>query len=329
MAIRLPENRNATAGNGGESENIKASDLLLSSLPDGPDSAAIPSDSAVYRPSTVKRSRRTNRQLSDLDDVILEVLLDEHPATLRGTFYRVMSAGAVEKSEAGYRMVGRQVLKLRRAGVLPYSWITDGTRYILKPNSWSALDEMLEDAAASYRRMLWHNQPINVQLFTEKDAITGVISGVTAEWDVPLGVLRGYSSESFAWSVAESLPTWKPTIMYQLGDHDPSGVDAWRNFADKVAAFAPDADVTFERLAVLPEQITLWNLPTRPTKRTDTRAAGFVGGSVEVDAVAPSMLRTIVRRAIEQHIDPGELAITRSVEASERDQLTRMISGVR
>jgi hypothetical protein len=145
----------------------------------GTDSAGIPSDSAASRPSTVKRARRTNRQLSDLDDVILEVLLDEHPATLRGTFYRVMSAGAVEKSEAGYRMVGRQVLKLRRAGVLPYSWITDGTRYILKPNSWTELDEMLEDAAASYRRMLWRDQAINVQLFTEKDAITGVISGVT------------------------------------------------------------------------------------------------------------------------------------------------------
>jgi len=292
-------------------------------------SAVVPSDSAVYRPSTVKRSRRTNRQLSELDDVILEVLLDEHPATLRGTFYRVMSAGAVQKSEAGYRMVGRQVLKLRRAGVLPYSWITDGTRYILKPNSWTELDDMLEDAAASYRRMLWRDQAINVQLFTEKDAITGVISGVTAEWDVPLGVLRGYSSESFAWSVAESLPASKPTIMYQLSDHDPSGVDAWRNFADKVAAFAPDADVTFERLAVLPEQIEQWNLPTRPTKRTDTRAAGFVGGSVEVDAIAPNMLRAIVRNAIEQHIDADELALTRSVEASERDTLTRMIGGAR
>ena len=227
-------------------------------------------------------------ELSALDDVILEVLEDEHPATLRGTFYRVMSAGAVQKSEAGYKLVGRQVLKLRRSGVLPYSWITDGTRYIVKPHSWNDLDEMLEDAAASYRRMLWRDQSVNVQMFTEKDAITGVIYGVTAEWDVPLGVLRGYSSESFAWSVAESLSTWKPTVMYQLGDHDPSGVDAWRNFADKVAAFAPQADVRFERLAVLPEQIEEWALPTRPTKRTDSRAAGFDGESVEVDAIAPS-----------------------------------------
>jgi hypothetical protein len=325
----LPDSRNDPAGNGVGSQNFKAGSLSSPSLPQPTDKVAVPDDPAVYRPSAVKRSRRTDAQLADIDAVILRVLLDEHPATLRGTFYRVMSAGAVAKSEAGYKLVGRQVLKLRRSGDLPYAWITDGTRYIVKPDSYTDLDQMLEDAAASYRRMLWRDQATNVQMFTEKDAITGVIYGVTAEWDVPLGVLRGYSSESFAWSVAESLPTWKPTIMYQLGDHDPSGVDAWRNFADKVAAFAPQADVRFERLAVLPEQITLWDLPTRPTKRTDSRAAGFVGESVEVDAIAPSMLRDIVRGAIEQHIDPDALALTRSVEASERDVLTSLIGGTR
>jgi hypothetical protein len=295
----------------------------------GTDSGVVPSDPAVYRPSAVKRSRRTDAQLADIDAVILEVLQDEHPATLRGTFYRVMSAGAVAKSEAGYKLVGRQVLKLRRSGDLPYSWITDGTRYIVKPDSYTDLDQMLEDAASSYRRMLWRDQAVNVQMFTEKDALTGVIYEVTAQWDVPLGVLRGYSSESFAWSVAESLSRRKPTVMYQLGDHDPSGVDAWRNFAEKVAAFAPDAQVRFERLAVLPEQITLWDLPTRPTKRTDSRSTGFVGESVEVDAIAPSVLRDIVRQNIEQHIDPDALALTRSVEASERDVLTTMIGGTR
>jgi hypothetical protein len=40
VAIRLPDNRNATAGNCGESQDIKASDLLLLSLPQ----ADIPQD---------------------------------------------------------------------------------------------------------------------------------------------------------------------------------------------------------------------------------------------------------------------------------------------
>lgn len=58
----------------------------------------------------------------------------------------------------------------------------------------------------------------------------------------------------------------RPVFVYQLGDHDPSGVDAWRDFTKKVRAFASGAEVYFCRLAVTPEQIGELSLPTRPTK---------------------------------------------------------------
>jgi hypothetical protein len=286
------------------------------------------SQSYVYRPSPVKRKRRTNAELAVIDDAIMECLREEHPASLRGTYYRVVSLGAVDKTEAGYKLVGRQVLKLRRAGTLPYSWITDGTRYVRRPSTWDDVNQMLRVSAAMYRRALWIDQPVEVHVFVEKDAISGVLYDVTEEFDVPLGVLRGYASETFTWEVAESVK-WsrKPVVFYQLGDHDPSGVDAWRSFADKVAEFAPNADVRFERLAVLPEQIEEMSLPTRPTKASDTRAGGFTGGSVEVDAIPPSALRSILRSAIERHVDPHQLDVTRMVEAEERDLLTRWAGG--
>jgi hypothetical protein len=283
---------------------------------------------AVFRSSPVKRVRSTQASLDEIDGVIIDCLAEEHPATLRGTFYRVMSRGAVPKTEAGYRLVGRQVLKLRRAGVLPYEWITDGTRWIVKPTTHTDAEQALNDVASSYRRALWHNQDVDVHLFTEKDAIVGVIASVTAEYDVPLGVLRGYSSETFAWSVAESVAASdKPAIFYQLGDHDPSGADAWRSFAEKVAGFATGADITFERIAVTEHQIEVLGLPTRPTKQSDSRARNFTGESVEVDAIPPSVLRGIVRDAIARHIDPQALEITRMVEESERAGLLAMARG--
>jgi hypothetical protein len=76
--------------------------------------------------------------------------------------------------------------------------------------------------------------------------------------------------------------------------------------------------VEFERIAVTPQQITAMGLPTRPTKASDSRAAKFLGESVEVDAIPASTLRQIVRDAIEQHLDPRMLRLTRAVEASER-----------
>lgn len=113
----------------------------------------------------------------------------------------------------------------------------------------------------------------------------------------------------------------KPTYVYQLGDHDPSGIGAWQDFQRKVSGFIPAADVTFERLAVTPEQIIELELPTRPTKDTDTRARNFSGGSVEVDAIPAPSLRTIVSDAIEQHIDSAALRQMEEVERSERSLL--------
>ena len=154
-------------------------------------------------------------------------------------YYRVVSASAVEKTEDGYRLVGRELLKLRKAGRVSYADITDGTRWITRPRTWTTLDRMLEDAAVSYRRALWHDQDVDVQIFTEKDAISGVILPVTERYDVPLGVARGYASESFAWSCAQSVCATRGQVyVYQLGDHDPSGVDAWRDFTSKVTRFA-------------------------------------------------------------------------------------------
>jgi hypothetical protein len=285
----------------------------------------------AYGSSTVNRQRRSRAELDAVDDAITGAVAADSPVTLRGVFYRVVSAGAVEKTELGYRLVGRQLLKLRRSGRVSYADITDGTRWITRPRTWGSLDLMLEDAALSYRRALWHNQSAEVHVYTEKDAISGVILPVTEQYDVPLGVIRGYASESFAWSVAQSVIRAPADVfVYQLGDHDPSGVDAWRAFTEKVTGFVAERYgdtenwLHFERLAVTPLQITTMNLPTRPTKQTDSRAARFDGESVEVDAIPAPILRQLVRRAITQHIDQDQLRVTRFAEESERDLLTRM-----
>lgn len=300
----------------------KASTPILDATADQTSDSRSP---AVYGGRPLQRRRRTNAELDVLDAAIVEAVRDEHPVTLRGVYYRVVSAGAVEKTEAGYRLAGRELLKLRRAGTIPYEWITDGTRLFRKPRSWSDIETMLDDAAASYRRALWHGQDAAVMIFSEKDAISGVVYPITAAWDVELGIVRGYSSETFAYSVAEDIAaTTKTTYVYQLGDHDPSGVDAWRSFEARVRGFAPDADAVFQRLAVTPEQIVEYNLPTRPTKATDTRARGFIGESVEVDAIPAPALRQIVEQAITRHIDPEALRLTRIAEDSERDILYRI-----
>ena len=288
----------------------------------------------VYGSRPVKRYRRTNAELAAIDGAIVKALEDEHPVTLRGVFYRVVAAGAVDKTEAAYKLVGRQLLKLRRAHIVPFSWVTDGTRFVLRPDSFDNLKTMLEDASASYRRALWHKQDVEVMVFTEKDAISGTLHPVTDRFDVPLGVLRGYASETFCYSQAEAIAAaqsiGKKTVVYQFGDHDPWGVEAWQKFIERVSSFVFEMEgfctATFERLAVTPEQIIELDLPTRPTKK---HAKAFRGESVEVDAIPAPILRELAEEAIVKHIDPDAWRYTQMAEESERDLLTRIADSVR
>jgi len=282
----------------------------------------------VYGPSTVKRHRRTTSELAAVDNAIVTAVETDWPVSLRGVYYRVVSAGAVDKTEAAYRTVGRRLLKLRRDGRVGYDRITDGTRWVIHPRRYDDLEDALRTTAALYRRRLWNDQDVAVHFFTEKDAITGVVEPITSEWDVPLGVLRGYCSESFAHEMGQAIrDAGKPVVVYQLGDHDPSGVGAWTDFQNKVSRFAAGAEVTFERLAVTEDQITELSLPTRPTKSTDTRSRNFTGGSVEVDAIPAPMLRQIVSGAIERHVDPHRLDVVRLAEREERAGLFALARG--
>src|SRR5262249_13142465 len=150
--------------------------------------------------------------------------------------------------------------------------------------------------------------------------MAGVIMEETEVYDVPLMVAKGYSSISFLHSAAKAIEAnGKPAYIYHFGDHDPSGVDAARDIEVKLRRYAPGAEIHFERVAVTPAQITEWNLPTRPTKQTDTRAKKFGSTtSVELDAIPAQKLRQLVRECIERHVDQEQLKILKVAEESER-----------
>lgn len=98
--------------------------------------------------------------------------------------------------------------------------------------------------------------------------------------------------------------------IYVLTDLDPSGIDIARKVAQELPRRAPNVEMSVRRLAVTLEQVEAMQLPTRPTKQTDTRAAKFEAqygtDSVELDAIPPSTLRQVVGDAIEQHADTEE-----------------------
>jgi hypothetical protein len=111
--------------------------------------------------------------------------------------------------------------------------------------------------------------------------------------------------------------------VYHLGDFDPSGVNAGEKI-EETRREMTDVEFHFERLAVTPQQIADWNLPSRPTKQTDTRAKKFGSAeSVELDAINPARLRELVKAAIERHLPPARLGELKQAEERERNLLKR------
>jgi hypothetical protein len=230
---------------------------------------------------------------------------------------------------------------MRRDGTIPYTWLADATRWMRKPTTFSSAEAALRRTAEVYRRALCDDADVAVEIWLEKEALAGVLVDVTDEWDVSLMVCRGYPSMSYLHSAADVITDREQrTIIYYFGDRDPSGVDIdravrhgigeaiWSMIADEQRASTPEDEfefwADFHRVAVTERQILHWDLPTRPTKQTDTRANGFEGASVEIDAIPVVHLRGLAEVCIEQHVDRAKLKVLETVEKEERATLMRI-----
>lgn len=277
---------------------------------------------ASYEASHIKRRRSTKVEVERRRDDLFAIVAAMEPMTVRQVFYQATVRDLVEKSEAGYAKVQTDLVQMRRGGVLPYEWLADNTRWQRKPRTFKGVQHALDETARLYRKALWADVDAYVEIWLEKDALAGVILPITSMYDVPLMVARGYASLSFLHGAAEYIGSLDvPTYIYHFGDHDPSGVNAGEKIEETLRELAPDAEIYFERVAVLPYQIKALSLPTRPTKQSDSRAKGFGDVSVELDAIEPGMLRGLVETCINNHLPADELRVLQVAEESERELL--------
>jgi hypothetical protein len=283
----------------------------------------------VYPASPISRVRATKAEVEARRQALYLVVAEQKPMTVRQVFYQASVRGLVEKAETGYDKVQADLTKMRLEGWLPYDWLTDSTRWQRKPTTFDSIEDALSETARFYRKSLWRDADEYVEVWLEKDALAGVIYPITELYDVALMSARGYASLSFPHEAAADIEALgKPAFIYHLGDFDPSGVDASKNIEQRLREFAPNADITFERLAVTERQIFEWGLPTRPTKKSDSRAKQFGEISVELDAVPPHNLRALVEQAINRNLPQDQLEVLKVAEASERELIAHLVGEI-
>lgn len=276
------------------------------------------------------RKKPTAAEMEERCDAIIDIVNEVGPATVRQVYYQAEVRGVLPKEEKSYNKVQYLLVKLRRSGEIDYDSIVDNTRYPIQPTTFESPADALEDAAASYRKSLWEDIDARVEIWLEKDALTGVIDPITSKYDVALMVARGYSSVTFLYENATALErSGKPCFIYHLGDSDPSGENAAEVIERELREYAPNAEIHFERLAVTEQQIRDWHLPSRPTKMSDMRAAAFGNRrSVELDSIDPNRLRKLVEDAINRHMSKKAYAKLMKAEQAERDEIRELVDQV-
>jgi hypothetical protein len=263
--------------------------------------------------------------------VATQLLRENQPLTLRGLFYRVVSAGWLpDTDKQHYKALMRVMTILREREVVPFRWLVDGVRQTDKPSSWSGLQDFTETVSEAYRKDFWERLPVYVHVFCEKDAMAGMLTPTTRQYDVSLSIVRGFSGISY---LHEAAAQWreieKPIFAYYLGDFDPSGLDLERDIHEKLRRYAK-REFSWKRLAVNLDDFSRFNLFPLTPKSKDTRTKHFLERGytqcAELDAVPAKELRARVEQAILSHVPTGAWGSLQHIERLERQQWQSVMS---
>jgi hypothetical protein len=274
-----------------------------------------------------KRSRRSQAAIKAIRGAIIDVLSDDNPMTVRQVFYQLVVRNVIEKTEEDYQgTVIRLLTEMRLSGEIPFAWIVDESRRTRETETFDGVRDALAQTAKFYRRSALRESDVYIEVWSEKEALSGIIWDVAGDFDVPVVVSKGTPSLTQLFGSFENIyraaQAGKQSYVYQFGDHDPSGClipevieNRLNQFCEQHDCFAP----VVERIALTVEQIRTYRLPSRPTKREgNNHAKHFEGRSTELDALPSNVLRDLVRACIENHIPAAQVEALRAAEDSER-----------
>ena len=286
------------------------------------------------------RERRTRARVTQLDNQIYDVLAADHPQSVRHIFYRMTDPRLpepVEKTQAGYKQVQHRLLELREYGIVPWSWITDGTRAAMRHARYDGADDFAQEAASLYRQDYWRNKEVRLEVWCESRSIAAVLWPTCNEFGVNLFPAGGFASVSFVHMAAkDSIHSRKSELaVLYVGDYDPAGLTIDHDIETKMIRYMAEIDeqdqldsditFTFKRLAINEAQIMAYDLPTKPRKATDTRRMD-IASTVEAEAMPAAQMRELLRDAIQGYMSPQELSVLKVAEQSEKQTIAARLA---
>lgn len=255
-------------------------------------------------------SPKNTERLKLINGIIEEYADQGYKLTLRQLYYQLVSRDIIPNLKKEYAKLSGLLVNGRMAGVVDWDAIEDRIRIPFIPYWVLDVKDAINDTISQYRLNRQKGQEVYIELWVEKDALSGVLKRVTSKYHIRLMVNRGYSSCTAMHDAYERMKTYsnrgKKVVILYLGDHDPSGLDMLRDINDRLTEFG------LFHFRVIPigltmKQIKKYNPPPNPAKITDPRATKYVeefgNTSWEVDALNPKVLHELVKKNVEKLID--------------------------
>ncbi|MFK0160721.1 hypothetical protein ACIQVK_52900 [Streptomyces sp. NPDC090493] len=250
--------------------------------------------------------------------------------TLRQCWYRLISAGALPNRASMYRRLSSHLARARREGRFPD--LVDALREIHQPPAYADVGELLAAVPDLFRLDRTAGQAEALWVCAEKDTLRVQLSGWLGPLGIPVLVVRGFASESYAALVREraALDPRSARLLY-VGDLDASGESIERDWVDRTAG----CWATVERVALTVDQVNRYELPPAVGKSTDPRWPAFAERhgldparpvQWEVEALEPAALRRLVMAAVRPHIDRERLREVLSEETRQREALAAFLA---
>lgn len=274
---------------------------------------------------------KTQRNL-DLIDAAALILETIHPASVRAVCYQLFMRGLIANMSKGQTdRVSTQLVYAREQGIIPWRWIVDETRSVEHVSTWDDPEAFAQTAVDSFRINRWQEQPVRVEVWSEKGTVRGTLQPVLTTYAVNFRVLHGFGSATVVYGVAtESLEDPRPMHVYYVGDWDPSGLCmSERDLPKRMARY--QGDVAIERIALTAADTQTHDLLSfeAATKSKDSRYKWFVEHygtrCWEVDALSPVLLRERLEQTLMAVIEWQSWQRYAKVEQAEKHSLTTFL----
>jgi hypothetical protein len=287
-----------------------------------------------YFQTGLKKGRGMAQRSLDLIDAMYKAAEAAQPITGRGIGYKLFTRVPPlipSMSKNDMQGVYRLLRLAREQGDIPWEWIVDETRSMERTSTWDDPEAYARAVARSYRRDFWNQQPVRVEVWSEKGTVRGVLSPVLDEYQVGFRVMHGFSSATTVYDVAQDGDDGRDLIALYVGDYDPSGMYmSEEDLPTRLDKYDGD-HVEVRRIALTREQVR--DLPSFPAtdKVKDKRYKWFVDNygtkCWELDAMDPNDLRNCVEEAIKELIEPEAWARCEIVNKAEQESLRTVLKG--